>query len=528
MSHVSRPFVEKSIFLLLAANLIAGLFIFRHFGLSWDEPLFYDYGDALGYAYSPREWFSGQFDVDNSYGASGDDHKTRGPAYLILARGPVSLLKALSLDLAAAWHLVNFIFSQLGVYFLYRLAARWVRQPAALAATALFALQPMLWGHFYINPKDMPFLTFFLASVCLGFEMVDKLLEPQGAKLSNVLLPGVVLGITTSIRVLGPLAGLLVLLYFASKVLQTKDRRDTTTISALVISYGVLAVLTMFLTWPYLWEQPFHRFFEVFRLMSDNPTSLSVLFGGEVYRAGELPRRYLPIMLAITLTEPVWVLFLIGVLLGYWKVLRGRNPDRMINTIGLTLILLWFVIPAAYVLIRKPAMYDGIRHFLFILPPIFLFSGFAFEYLSERIPSKWLYAGIVGALLLPGIVSMVRLHPYEYAYYNSFIGGTQGAFRSFETDYWLTCYKDAMEALNEAIDEPTQLFVHREAYIAEYYAHSGISVHDLRGAVSDVQSGDFILVNTRTNEDRRVFRDASPVIQLARDGALFCTIKRIP
>jgi hypothetical protein len=123
---------------------------------------------------------------------------------------------------------------------------------------------------------------------------------------------------------------------------------------------------------------------------------------------------------------------------------------------------------------------------------------------------------------------MVRLHPYEYTYYNSFIGGTKGAFRSYETDYWLTCYKDAVETLNETIDEPAKLFVHREAYIAEYYAYSEISVHDLRGAVSDVRSGDYVLVNTRTNEDRRVFRDASPVIQIARHGALFCTIKRIP
>ena len=86
MTSLFKRLFEKPIFLLLAVNIIAGLFLFRGYGLSWDEPLFYDYGNALGYAYSPQQWLSGSFDVDNSYGASGDDHKTRGPAYLSMVR----------------------------------------------------------------------------------------------------------------------------------------------------------------------------------------------------------------------------------------------------------------------------------------------------------------------------------------------------------------------------------------------------------------------------------------------------------
>jgi hypothetical protein len=46
--------------------------------------------------------------------------------------------------------------------------------------------------------------------------------------------------------------------------------------------------------------------------------------------------------------------------------------------------------------------------------------------------------------------------------------------------------------------------------------------------VSEVQSGDYVLVNSRTNEDRRVFRDAPHVVEVRREGALFCTIKRVP
>jgi hypothetical protein len=549
MTSSPTRFAQKPILILLVANILVGLFVFRNYGYSWDEPLFYDYGDALGYAYSPNEWLSGNFDLERSFGSSGDDHKTRGPAYLLLARGPVYGLEILGRDQASAWHLVNFLFFQLGVYFLYHLTLRWMKPPAALAAAALFSWQPLLWGHAFINPKDPPFLVFFLASVCLGFEMVDQLSDKTitgRPRRSSLLIPAVILGITTSIRVLGPLAGLLVMIY----ALWVFGKRFMAFVPQLAL-YGMIAVIAMFVTWPFLWGDPVTNFIEVFRLMSDNPTNLSVLFGGEVYRAGELPRRYLPFMLATTLTEPVLPLFVLGIILGYLKLFKrsrsssaqeqeasSENSWRSLRSsldiattrndmVSLSLVLLWFLILLAYVLLRRPAMYDGLRHFLFILPPIFIFSGFVFDFLVDHLPS-WLYAGLVMLVVLPGIVGIVQLHPYEYTYYNSWIGGTSRAFRRYETDYWLTCYQEAVDKLEQRLDQPATLYVHREAYIADYYGRQDITVHELRGALDQVQPGDYVLVNTRTNEDRRVFKDAPSVLQIGRGDAIFCMVKQIP
>ena len=130
--------------------------------------------------------------------------------------------------------------------------------------------------------------------------------------------------------------------------------------------------------------------------------------------------------------------------------------------------------------------------------------------------------------LLPGILGIFRLHPYEYTYYNSFIGGTRGAFRNYETDFWLTCYKEAVQDLNSSVSEPVNLYVHREPYIAAYYASDHINILDPRDAAGQVQSGDYLLVNTRTNEDRRLMKGIPSVIQIKRDGSIFCSIGRIP
>jgi len=47
----------------------------------------------------------------------------------------------------------------------------------------------------------------------------------------------------------------------------------------------------------------------------------------------------------------------------------------------------------------------------------------------------------------------VRLHPYEYLYYNDLVGGLPGAARRNETDYWVNMMPEAVEQLEEFIDK---------------------------------------------------------------------------
>ncbi len=518
-SEMTSSLLRKPVLILLAVTFVIGLFMFRDYGLTWDEPLFYKYADALGYAYTPANWLSGHFDLNNSYGPSATDHKNRGPAYLLLAREPVYLVEKLGIETADAWHLLNFVTFLLGVYFVYRLAERLVRPWAATAAAAFFAFQPMLWGHAFINPKDMPFLVFLTGSVWLGFRMVDQLLDSpiqsRWQRFGHVILPAVVLGIATANRVLGPLAGLLVLAYLLA---QPRGYR----LILWMVPYAVLAILTAVGSWPYLWESP-TRFVDVFQFMADNPTGLSVLFAGQVYRAYDLPRRYLPTFLVIALTEFVWPMFLIGLYRAVRTLLHDRR--RMLQVI---LLLGWFAVPLLYDLIRRPPIYDGMRHFLFILPPVFVLVAFAFEWLFSLVCRPALNALLAVIVLLPGLVGIARLHPYEYTYYNSFVGGTAGAFRHYETDYWLTCYKEAVQEFDQMEKGPVKLYVHREPEVAAPYAAPNVSILDERGAKTQITSGDFVLVNTRTNEDRQDFRDAPVLVTVARLGATFCEIKSIP
>ncbi len=124
VSHFVRtpdmPFV-----VLWSVLLLAGLLVFQDFGISWDEPLLYQYGDAVRYAYSPREWFSGSFNLERAYGPSAEDHKIYGAAYWLVARPAVQATTALtgSSD-PDAWHLVNFLTFMGGLLPFYSLSKR--------------------------------------------------------------------------------------------------------------------------------------------------------------------------------------------------------------------------------------------------------------------------------------------------------------------------------------------------------------------------------------------------------------------
>jgi hypothetical protein len=236
-----------------------------------------------------------------------------------------------------------------------------------------------------------------------------------------------------------------------------------------------------------------------------------------------LPRRYFPTLLLTTLTEPTWILFITGMIAAFYKGLQQKVMDAKLIT-----VLAWFGIIITLLVGLNPPNSDGYRHYLFMLPPVFIFGGLGIQEIIKRVNAQWIRYGFAALILLPAIYSSITLHPYQYAYYNSYIGGTDSAFREYETDYWLTCYKEAVEDFNQVAPQNANLFVKREPYIAAYYTRADINVLDFRTDLKQAQPGDFLLINSRANEDLQTMKDASIFLEVKRDGAIFCVIKKIP
>ena len=501
------------ILILLLVSLLIGIFTFQDYGMAWDEYLYYQYADSIGYAYSITEHASEDFDLTRAFEPSAWDHQNHGPAYLLIARGAVYALESITgVDKVAVWHLLNFINFLVGVLFLYYLSLRWFKPSVAISLTLLYISQPVLWGHSFINPKDPPFATIFIAAIYFGFRMVDKLVAPEKKTppWMEIITTGILIGIATNLRVIGPLLGVMLFGYALLK--------KNIKVLLWFIPTALVAMLTTYVTWPYLWETPIATFIEVIQIMANYPVSPKTLFYGNPYESYEVPLRYLPVLLGITLTEPVWPLAIFGAGIAAFRFFKKKLAWR-----DLSIIAFWLAFMVAYLLILRPPMYDNYRHFLFILPPIFIFAGFAFEQLFRWIRPVSAQSIMILIVLAFGIKSNIDLHPYQYTYYNAFVGGTSGAEGSYETDYWLTCYKEALEEFEKISSEEETLIVYREAVNAAYYASDRIEVIGYR----PLKAGDYLLLSARLNEVNTVKKHSPNIIEIGRDGATFCAIREI-
>src|SRR5262249_19544919 len=105
----------------------------------------------------------------------------------------------------------------------------------------------------------------------------------------------------------------------------------------------------------------------------------------------------------------------------------------------------------------RPAMYNGIRHFVFVTPAIAVMGGLAGARLIERLAAwRAAAAGAAAALLAVGcalpVIEMAKLHPYESTSFTRTAGGTRGAGGRYMLDYWGLSLKQASEALLAKLD----------------------------------------------------------------------------
>jgi hypothetical protein len=106
----------------------------------------------------------------------------------------------------------------------------------------------------------------------------------------------------------------------------------------------------------------------------------------------------------------------------------------------------------------RPAMYNGVRHFLFVVPPLAVAGGLAGAWLFDALRRRGTFAAMaagvvfVVGLALP-VVDMVRVHPYEYTSFNRLAGGVAEAREHYMLDYWGLALKQASQGLAAKIRE---------------------------------------------------------------------------
>ena len=442
-SRLSAPKIWLGVW--LVSNLILGTILLPHYGESWDESFLLPYGARSLHAYHvlfaqgrlsplPPDFFT----LTGWYGA--------WPWMLAsLAHKTWPQLPPVYFSHGLAW-----IFFQSGLLTFYLLAKRFLEEQTALWATLLLGTQPLLWGHGFINLKDVSLFSMTVVSLYLGLRLTDAMplpsplpkstLADQKARLNTLgLLRAPIfwgaagtLGLTAGLRISGWWAGAIVLF-----LLMRKRGLDG---SILGFFYLGAAFAVQTAVWPASWSNPLFHTVASLYIMSHFPWTGKVLFAGHLYPAPQLPRWYLPWLHVIQFTEPAVAFALVGLFL----LIRAWPQEKEFSL----LIFLWYFIPMLIIIWRRPALYDNGRQLLFLTPPLFLLAGFGWEKASAFL-SIWGKRIAALLLLLPGIWALYFLHPYQYVYYNTLVGGTQGAYQRYELDYWATSFQEVARFLKQ-------------------------------------------------------------------------------
>ncbi|MGD2027727.1 MAG: hypothetical protein PVI99_07925 [Anaerolineales bacterium] len=289
-----------------------------------------------------------------------------------------------------------------------------------------------------------------------------------------------------------------------------------------LLVYTLSAAVVGYAAWPFLWVFGLEGLYDSLTIISAHPWSGIVLFDGEIYPAGTLPEYYLIKLIALQLTLPVVVLSAAGLLLGIYLAARQRLP-----IFKFLLLLAWFALPILYTVILNTAQYDNFRQYLFVLPPLFVFVGIFLAWLQARIPWKLLLPALTLVFVLPAVISLVRLHPYQYIYYNPLVGGVEGAFRDYELDYWLTSYRHAAEWVDENVPPGSSILVWGgERRIRPFVENEFEYYNPNHVAPEEYDQFDYVIVTTEYLLDTQYHLSAAPVFAIERDNVPLVFVKR--
>ncbi len=441
--------------LLLVTLLGVMLATFRDYGIATDEGVQHRYGRRI------VRWYATLGAADEATHAN--DLYLYGGFFELCAQGAIALLPFGTFD---ARHLANALFGLLGVVAAWGIGCR-VGGPRAGLLSALFlALTPGFYGHFFANPKDLPFASLYALAAWVALRAGDRV-PRLGWR--EVLLTGLAIGLASGVRVAGiVLYGYVAVLWLGCWWLaRREDDASGSPVSGLA---GVLSAIAgavvvgwavMIAFWPWAQVDPLRNPFRAFQKFSRFWADASVLFDGRFLLSGGLPRAYMPKLLALTLPDFYAIAYLLGAFaVVSWLRERRPGPDFARRAFQLLWVVALATAPVGWVVVNRTPVYNGVRHLLFVVPFLAVLAGLSAAAWFERgwsRPARLVAAAGLAVSLVFTLVDMVELHPYQYVYFNRlFAGGLPRAAQRYETDYLCASYKEGIEWMAREYLRPGQ------------------------------------------------------------------------
>ena len=510
-----------AILVLLLVGAIAAV-TFRDYGLGWDDYTHWQYGQLLVSLYSSGFADQRALSFVNLYMYGGGSDLIATVAAKVLPFGPFETRR-----------LVEAAIGVIGLFVTWRLGRRVGGPLAGVVALILLAACPLYYGHMFINAKDAP----FAVTNALGLLGIVRAFEEYPrAKPPTIALCGLGVGLAIGTRVLGgftvvdalvPLLVILAVRWRASGIRPALGECGSYLYA--FIPGVILAYLVMGLVWPWSVVEPLNPLHaaEYFSSFFDKPWR--ELFAGRFIPVTEMPRDYVTVLMAVTVPELLLLTGIGGMIGAIIAIFRsGQRGPSLQRRAVLMAIVLAATVPIVVTIATRPGLYNGIRHFVFLMPPLAVLGGLACAWLTQRLRQYGSAAVAAGAVVFivgiaSPIVEMVRLHPYQYTYFNRFAGGVPGARQDFMVDYWGLAMTQASHELRALLAERHETPPNGQWTVAVCGPHPAVAVGlgPEFTAVWDPKGADFAMM---MGEYYCAKLDAPLILQIVREGVVYASV----
>lgn len=355
------------------------------------------------------------------------------------------------------FHLQNMVFAFVAFISIYLLVYEYTKNPkfSVLGPVFLF-LTPGFSGHVASAPIDMPFASFFLLCLYLIFKFRN-----DDFSFKKVLVLGFAFWPVLAIRPIG----FEFFLIFLVVTLFLSDRKfNKVWVIENIKSLFLIFIVSNFLlviTWPYLGLNYFKNIFNILLVTSsyDKWDNL-ILFAGDLISKEQRPWDYL--FHYLFLTTPLFIL-----VLSVCSIFFIKKTQKL-------KILVLFVISLniGLYLFLNPVIYNGLRHFIFLIPLIVVLAVIGLWDLYKSEVSKYLKYLIFGISFISLIwtsFEITKLFPVHYAYFNELSGGVEKNIDKYETDYWGASYKYAAIYVRDSFKEKQKVYSCNLGFGVDYY-----------------------------------------------------------
>jgi len=485
--------------LIIILFMVVGFLTIEDYGITWDEPENFLSGrNYLSFFFTLDTSYLDFAQLDKLYQASPSPPLFYGkwfyyqrayPPFANTVSAATSIILSDVLHILspiAGHHVTVVLFAASALFCVYMFALDAYGRQVAIFATISLALFPLFYGHSHNNIKDVPSAALFSIALWTFYRGIIRGAWPW--IIASAIAVGLGVAIKPNALFVPVIAATWYLFVHRTDIQRSlrKRRFEIPITSKALFLYPVVALLVLFLAWPYLWSDPLRRiyyylsyFLEVGRVGS------RLYFEGRVWApVTEVPRYYA--LTYILYTIPLAVLMMS--VLGLWTV--GKNMVKT-KDLAAPLILIWLLVPVARVSLPGAVIYDGIRQIMEILPALALLAGLGLARVIEAI-GIWLephnkvlkksFPFVFGLIVFsPILLQLIYLHPYQAAFFNLLAGGMKGADKSFQMDTWGSVYKEGAEWANNHLTADDVLVVPIGPHLPKYYLSSNIRL---------VESGD--------------------------------------